>query len=125
MLYYDRMKKALMFSPLLLMLLIAVGGVPAENPPPADSVYGTYPKDYQQIVNKWLETHLVDPKSAVVEWLGEPKPSEMPVKAGAPLRGYLVEFKVNARNRFGAPTGKQKYSLLIRDGLVIKGPGSK
>jgi hypothetical protein len=119
------MKKALMFSQLVLMLLAVAVAAPAENPPAADSAYGAYPKDYQQIVNKWLETHLVDPKSAVVEWLGEPKPAEMPAKAGPPLRGYLVEFKVNARNRFGAPTGKQKYSLLIRDGLVIKGPGSK
>jgi len=114
------MKKTLRFSQLVLMLLLAVVAVPAESPTPADSVYGAYPKDYKRTVNRWLETHLVDPTSAVVEWLGEPKPTEVPVKGGAPLRGYLVEIKVNSRNQFGAPTGKQKHRLLIRDGEVIK-----
>jgi len=32
-------------------------------------------------------------------------------------------FKVNARNRFGAFTGKQEHGALIRDGQVIKGLG--
>jgi hypothetical protein len=30
---------------------------------------------------------------------------------------------VNARNRFGAFTGKQEHGALIRDGKVIKGLG--
>jgi hypothetical protein len=34
-----------------------------------------------------------------------------------------VNFKVNARNRFGAYTGKQKHGALIRNGEVIKGIG--
>jgi hypothetical protein len=117
------MKKALRFSQLVLTLLFAVVAASAESPTPADSVYGVYPKDYKRIVNRWLETHLVDPTSAVVEWLGEPKPTEVPVKGSAPLRGYLVEVKVNSRNQFGAPTGKQKHRLLIRDGEVIKTSG--
>ena len=37
--------------------------------------------------------------------------------------GYLVEFKVNSRNRFGAYTGMQKHGALIRDGKVIKATG--
>lgn len=117
------MKKTLRFSQLVLTLLVAAVAVSAESPTPADSVYGGYPKDYKRIVNRWLETHLVDPTSAVVEWLGEPKAGELPVKGGAPLRGYLVEIKVNSRNQFGAPTGKQKHSMLIRDGEVIKTTG--
>jgi hypothetical protein len=114
------MKKTLWFSQLVSVLFLAVVAAPAESPTPADSVYGAYPKDYKRTVNRWLETHLVDPTSAVVEWLGEPKPTEVPVKGSAPLRGYLVEIKVNSRNQFGAPTGKQKHRLLIRDGEVIK-----
>ena len=94
---------------------------PAQTPSPsADPAYGAYPTNYKRIVNRWLEHHLVDPTSAVVDWLGEPTMKEVAVKGATPLRGYLVEIKVNSRNRFGAPTGKQKHRLLIRDGEVIR-----
>ena len=86
-------------------------------------IYGEYPKNYQEIVMKWLETKLVDPKSAQIEWSGPPKASEMPGPNGTRLRGYLVDFKISARNRFGAFTGKQRHGALIRDGNVIKGTG--
>ena len=86
-------------------------------------IYGEYPKDYQAIVIRWLETKLADPQSAVIEWTGTPRPADLPGAAGSRLYGYLVEFKVAARNRFGAYTGKQKHGALIRDGRVIKGTG--
>lgn len=90
----------------------------------ADSAtYGAYPKDYQDIILKWLETKLVDPKSAHIEWLSTPKPTELPGPHGTRLRGYFVEFKVSARNAFGLSTGKQRHGALIRDGKVIKGTG--
>ncbi|HEY2615384.1 MAG TPA: hypothetical protein VGI42_06715 [Chthoniobacterales bacterium] len=87
------------------------------------AVYGDYPKAYQEIITKWLETKLVDPKSAQIEWTGAPKPADLPGPNGKRLYGYLVEFKVNSRNRFGAYTGMQKHGALIRDGNVIKGTG--
>lgn len=87
------------------------------------TVYGEYPKNYQEIIMKWLETKLADPKSARVEWTSAPKPADLPGPEGKRLQGYLVEFKVSARNRFGAYTGKQKHGALIRDGNVIKGTG--
>ena len=89
----------------------------------ADPSYGAYPTNYQEIVLKWLETKLADPKSAQIEWTSTPKPTELKGPKGTRLRGYLVEFKVSARNRFGAFTGKQKHGALIRDGNVIKGTG--
>jgi hypothetical protein len=87
------------------------------------AVYGEYPKDYKEIILKWLETKLADPKSAEIEWTGTPKPADLPGPNGTRLRGYLVEFKVSARNRWGLFTGKQKHGALIRDGNVIKGTG--
>ncbi|MEY2493456.1 MAG: hypothetical protein QOH24_2407 [Verrucomicrobiota bacterium] len=87
------------------------------------SVYGDYPKNYQEIITKWLATVLVDPNSAQIEWVSPPKPADLPDKDGKRLFGYLVEFKVNSRNRFGAYTGTQKHGALIRDGNVIKGTG--
>ena len=86
-------------------------------------IYGEYPKAYKEIILKWLETKLADPTSARIEWTSEPKPSELPGDGGKKLFGYLVEFKVAARNQFGAYTGKQKHGALIKNGNVIKGTG--
>jgi hypothetical protein len=87
------------------------------------AVYGEYPKNYQEIITNWLATKLVDAPSAQIQWVSPPKPANLPDKNGKRLFGYLVEFKVNSRNRFGAYTGMQKHGALIRDGNVIKGTG--
>jgi hypothetical protein len=70
-----------------------------------------------------LETGLIDPRSAQIEWVAPPKPGDLPGPNGKRLFGYLVEFKVNSRNRFGTYTGMQKHRALIRDGNVIKATG--
>ena len=92
---------------------------------PADpTVYGEFPKTYQEIVTQWLNTTLVDAPSAKVEWVSAPKPGSLPEKKnGKALFGYLVEIKVNSRNRFGTYTGFQKHTVLIRDGRVVKATG--
>jgi len=88
------------------------------------AVYGEYPKNYQEIVTKWLADNLADAPSAQIEWVSSPKPADLlDKKSGKRLFGYMVEFKVNSRNRFGAYTGMQKHGALIRDGNVLKGTG--
>jgi hypothetical protein len=84
--------------------------------------YGPYPTNYKEIVTKWLDTQLIDPVSARIEWMDEPKPADLGTK-GEQLHGYVVHFRINARNRFGAYTGKQSHAALIRNGEVIKGVG--
>jgi hypothetical protein len=84
--------------------------------------YGAYPANYQEIVMKWLEKQLFDAASARIEWNGDPKPADLG-REGEHLYGYLVNFKVNARNRFGTYTGMQSHGALIRNGEVIKGLG--
>ena len=88
-------------------------------------VYGEFPKNYQEIITKWLNDTLVDAPSAQIEWVGTPQAGSLPEKKkeGKALFGYLVEVKVNSRNRFGTYTGMQKHSILIRDGRVIKATG--
>ena len=87
-------------------------------------LHGPYPTNYQEIITNWLQTVLIDAPSAEIEWLTVPKAGTMPEKQnGNPLFGYLVEFKLNSRNRFGALTGKQRKTVLIRDGQVIKAKG--
>jgi len=94
----------------------------AESQPAYTERYGPYPTNYKEIVMRWLDTQLIDSGSARIEWNGDPKPSNLGTP-DKPLFGYLVNFKVNARNRFGAYTGMQSHGALIRDGQVIKGLG--
>ena len=108
----------------LLFLLCALLPMPgsAQTPPPESAIYGAYPENYQDIVTAWLATALVDPKSVKVKWLAEPKPGTLTVK-NQKVAGYLVDFSVNARNVFGAYTGPQKHTALIRDGKVVTATG--
>ena len=108
--------------PACILLMSTIAQVMAENPSPDPSLCGPYPTNYKEIVNKWLETQLIDAASARIEWNGDPKPADLGTK-DKHLYGYLVHFTVNARNRFGAYTGKQNHGALIRNGEVIKGLG--
>jgi hypothetical protein len=113
---------------LVLMALAVPAGVRAagnEFEIPADpKLHGEYPKNYQEIITAWLATVLADAPSAQIQWVTTPRPGSLPEKKnGNALFGYLVEFKVNARNQFGAYTGMQKHSALIHDGKVIKATG--
>jgi len=84
--------------------------------------YGPYPTNYKEIVMKWLQTRLFDASSARIEWSGEPQPADLG-KNGEHLYGYVVYFKIDARNQFGSYTGMEKHGALIRNGEVIKGLG--
>ena len=108
--------------PACILLMSTAAHVMAENPSPDPSLCGPYPTNYREIVNKWLETQLIDAASARIEWNGDPKPADLGTKDEHHY-GYLVNFTVNARNRFGAYTGKQNHGALIRNGEVIKGVG--
>ena len=93
-------------------------------PSAADAkLYGEYPVAFKEIIMRWLETRLIDPPSAVIDWAELPKPGEVPGAKGSNQRfvGYVVDFKVNARNQFGAATGKLKYRVVIRNGEVLWG----
>ena len=102
---------------------------PAQSPVPAEvapttgdpKVYGEYPMAYRTIIQRWLEDRLVDPTSAVIDWGEPPKPGEITGPKKERFVGYVAEFKVNARNQFGAPTGKQRYQVVIRNGQVMWG----
>ena len=102
--------------------MLFVGSLMAQTPTPDTAHYGPYPTYYKEIVMVWLNQQLIDPDSARIEWDGEPKSSDLG-KGGESVSGYLVNFTVNARNRFGAYTGKQKHSVLIRNGEDIKSMG--
>jgi hypothetical protein len=106
----------------LALEMIFVGSLHAQTPSVDTARYGPFPTNYKEIIMQWLNKQLIDPDSARIEWDGEPKPSDVG-KGSEAASGYLVNFTVNARNRFGAYTGKQKHSVLIRNGEVIKSMG--
>jgi hypothetical protein len=118
--------KAFLSTPLFCALVLGMtcaANLNAETPPSTDTVrYGSYPTNYKDIVMQWLNKQLIDPDSARIEWDGEPKPTDLG-QGGEAVSGYLVNFTVNARNQFGAYTGKQKHSVLIRNGEIIKSMG--
>lgn len=84
---------------------------------PDSPVYGVYPIAYRDIIMKFLESRLLDAGSAKIEW-GKPQPGTISTPQGK-ASGYAVVITVNARNKFGMYTGKQKYRLLIRNGEII------
>jgi hypothetical protein len=115
------------FLSLSLLSALALGmmigdGSNAQTPLPDTAHYGPYPTNYKEIIMQWLNKQLIDPDSARIEWDGDPKPSDLGQGSEA-VSGYLVNFTVNARNQFGAYTGKQKHSVLIRNGQIIKSMG--
>jgi hypothetical protein len=117
-----KMKKLVRSVCALFMGLGMATSLCAQTPSVDTERYGPYPTNYKEIVMKWLDTQLIDASSARIEWNGDPKPANLGTK-DKPLYGYLVNFKVNARNRFGAYTGMQSHGALIHNGEVIKGQG--
>jgi hypothetical protein len=107
---------------LALIALLPLAGW-AQTPPPSEAVYGAYPHNYQELVTAWLNAALVEPKGVKIQWLSEPRPGELNVGKNHKVAGFLVDFSVNARNVFGAYTGPQKHTALIRDGQVVTATG--
>ncbi len=111
-----------MLGGLLVVSILSTACALGDNPAPDPAQCGPFPKLYKELVWNWLEKSLVDANSAKIEWEGDPIPADLGEKE-AHLYGWLVRFKVNSRNRFGAFTGKQSHAALIRDNAVIKGGG--
>jgi hypothetical protein len=108
---------------LLALLAFPVANFAQQNTPAPKAAYGAYPANYQEIITTWLNQNLVDPRSVVIKWLGEPRPGELDVGKGQIISGFLVDFSVNARNVFGTHTGAQKHTALIRDQQVVTATG--
>ena len=114
--------KGLAFYGAILFLVGSLLGQGQQSSPADAALYGSYPSNYKEIVMKWLSERLVDAASARIDWQGDPRPADLG-KNGEHLYGYLVQFRVNARNQFGTYTGMQQHGALIKNGEVIKGLG--
>lgn len=83
--------------------------------------YGVYPIAYRELIERWLGEQLIDPASAQIEWLSEPQKVVVKKKGEPAFAGFMVDFKVNSRNKFGMYTGKQARRVFIRNGQVVSG----
>jgi hypothetical protein len=99
----------------------APGATKPAVPQVDEKKYGVYPIAWRELITRWLETELLDAASARIEWLGEPKPIAIKGRDGQPFYGYVVDFKVNSRNKFGMYTGFQTRRVYIRNGEVAAG----
>ena len=84
--------------------------VRAADPTPDTSQCGPFPKLYKDITWRWMQKNLVDADSAKVEWQGDPQCTDIG-KDGQHEYGWLLNFTINSRNRFGLYTGKQQHVL--------------
>ncbi len=114
--------KGLAFWAVILFFIGHLAGQTQQGSPADEAPYGPYPTNYKDVVMKWLNEQLVDAASARIEWQGDPQPADLG-KNGEHIYGFLVQFRVNARNRFGTYTGMQQHGVLIKNGEVIKGLG--
>ncbi len=110
------MKRLIVLS--LCLCTAVLVAAPPPHPVAADpKLCGPFPKYYKEIIYNWMKEALVDADSAKIEWGEDPKPVDIGAN-GQHFYGWLVEFKVNSRNRFGAYTGKQSHAALIRDNQI-------
>jgi hypothetical protein len=104
------------------LLIILTFSARAADPTPEATPCGAFPKLYKEITWNWMQKNLVDAESAKIEWQGEPKCTDLG-QNGQHEYGWLINFTVNSRNRFGVYTGKQQHGVLIRENQVVKGIG--
>ncbi len=86
--------------------------------------HGLYPKNYEEIVHKYIHENFSDPYS--IRDLSIQKPTKGWVTGAwifgeKPITyGWEVIFAINGKNTFGAYVGLQKIDLVVRDGKIVK-----
>lgn len=115
------MKKAIL-SVLFVMSFIGCVSMPTQEEINKFD-YGTpISIDYQKSIKQYFDEILFDPYSAVYEF-SEPQQywfKEAPLLGGKLYAGYLVYVTVNAKNRMGGYTGKEKYGFLFKNNSLSK-----
>jgi len=98
---------------------------PSDPPPPAppskaqlaSADYGSYPSDYKNVIETYMDQELKDPESARYDYLNQP------VRAWNNWEGlkfgYAVCVNINAKNSFGGYSGASPYYFLIYNQQVV------
>ncbi|MBC8741481.1 hypothetical protein F6X40_33485 [Paraburkholderia sp. UCT31] len=87
---------------------------------PEAATYGTYPDDYEALIDAYRQTMLNEPSSAVVQYLNEPSSGWTRAALGAPaVFGYRVYLIVNAKNSYNGYVGNLLTEVFIRNEKVV------
>jgi hypothetical protein len=115
--------KTILTLSILLAIAASVSAFPnAKQNEAAD--HGPYPKNHEEIVQKYIHENFMDPYS--IRDLAIQKPTKGWVTGAwlfgeKPITyGWEIIFAVNAKNSFGAYSGLQKIDLIVRDGKIVK-----
>lgn len=110
----------LLFFPLYAIFLVMVGCVKAPTTMEVNNAdYGTYPTNYEEVIKAYLGNVLKDPYSAKVEFVKGPSTGWYAQFNGSKFFGYRVCAEINAKNSYGAYSGKNTHYFMINNERVI------
>lgn len=113
----------------VLMLIFTMSGCvtsqPTSAPRPSDAQilsadYGPNPTNHEAIIKAYLEDALYDPYSARYSFEPPVRSYNRAITPEQPIYGWVVCGKINAKNRYGAYVGNERFYFLIRDGQVLE-----
>lgn len=119
------MKRFLLIIQMLIVASMMCGCAMMIAPSEAEMAkfdYGEYPANYEDLVKQHMKNILFDPYSAQYQFMGTPSRGYVqnsPLLGGSRLIGFRGFFMVNAKNKFGAYVGNQKFGYLIRNNKVL------
>lgn len=108
---------------LLAMATLLSGCSSCFQQPEADANYGSTPVNYELAIKEYFESVLIDSESARYKFSQPVKAYENEgLLAGGEVLwlGYLIETKVNAKNRLGGYVGYQPYVVLFKGNDIYR-----
>ena len=93
--------------------------LPELNTSPSSSAnYGSFPKEYQKLLQTYLKKNLTNPHNAKVEFVNTPRKISV-THLNDELYGYRVCLSIDQKNNKNIYTGFRNHFFLIKDELVI------
>jgi hypothetical protein len=102
---------------LMLALMVLSACAPVR---PGTAEIGPPPSGYQQAVREYARSAFFDPYSVRDAEISEPLPASMVFDGITPIphSGWMVCLRANAKNRFGAYTGRRLTGYLFANGVI-------
>lgn len=99
-----------------MFLALLAAAVPPTDAPPLPSEDGT---EFQQVVDRWLQDHLLDYESARIKLIVAPKQMTIKKTFVLKVQGEAACYDINAENSYGAYSGWDRTLFVVRDGKVV------
>ena len=103
---------------LLFVLVLALGGCAGHvtKAQLSNADYGELSPVYKEAIKEHMIDKFYDPESARYRYVKPPVKGYAYVPNGAPKLtfGYIVDVRINAKNRLGGYAGEGKYTFLVK-----------